>query len=368
MAFGLIPGIICYSTVPYTGSTGSTNTYIRQIIIDHTQIINQGLSDFIVFVKLNHTTLRNVNDGGHVANINGNDIKFYDNDFNLLTWDIEHYNGADPNAPSLLCAWVKLPYISLQADTIFNIMYGDPTAQTFVGGNPWTEQYVGVYHLGNGVDSTTNNLNLTPHNVNTITYTAPTRYGTLFNGQTPVYYKYEGQSTAFDIPGGITLSCWMYIPNDVNNPANVIMGRWTDQGYGYALLLISNNLHMIVNDTNVNFECILNDITQFWGQWINVVGIFIPNQGIYLWINGENLASNEIDPVSSQNISNVPFYIGCGDNNGYPVYRFNGYLSECKVVNGVLSDNQIYHEYTNQINPGNISNPGFMIIGDEKNI
>ena len=373
MAFGLIPGIICYSTVPYTGSTGSTTTYIRQITIDHTQILGSGFTNFIVFVKLDHSTLQNVNDGGHVANINGNDIKFYDTDFNLLTWDIEYYDSADLYAPGLLCAWVKLPYISSQTDTIFYISYGGKITQNFVGGNPWGSEYVGVYHLGDGMDSTANHLNLMAHNVSAITFTAPTRYGTLFNEHPPVYYKYEGQSSKFNIVSGITLSCWLNIPDGVTNPRNVIMGRWTDSEYGYALLLISNNLYMVVKDSNVPgtnglFSCIFNNITPYWDQWINIVGTFVPNQGVYLYINGQLAASNEINPISIQNISDVPFYIGTGDNSGNPQYGFNGYIGECKVINTPLSGDQISNEYTNQINPGNIGSAGLMTIGDESGI
>lgn len=66
------------------------------------------LINFPVLVNITNpisNELKNIADGGHVCDINGNDIIFTDANYNKLEHQIEYYN----NSNGRLVAWVRFP-------------------------------------------------------------------------------------------------------------------------------------------------------------------------------------------------------------------------------------------------------------------
>ena len=79
---------------------------------------------------------------------NGGDLRFSDENGNLLPSEVELWNT---NGESLV--WVKVP--TLTKDTVITAHYGSTNPDTMKPTDVWDEHYVGVWHLGAGPNATT---------------------------------------------------------------------------------------------------------------------------------------------------------------------------------------------------------------------
>lgn len=167
--------------------------YQRVIIIDHTKVPS---SDQINFPFLFNTTdpdLASVDNGGHVANLNGYDIIFSadPNGQTRLDFEVEKYNPATGQ----LIAWVRIPTLSHSSDTLIYLFYGNP-AISISQANPtgvWDSNYEAVYHFGN---LPSNNLADSTYNTNNAQFTSLTPYSGLIGGAASL----DGVTSYFQIP------------------------------------------------------------------------------------------------------------------------------------------------------------------------
>jgi hypothetical protein len=97
------------------------------------------LTDFPVLVRL--SPARNDFDYSKCRLENGGDIRFSDDDGNLIPSEIDTWN---PNGESLV--WVKVP--RLTRTTVIHAHYGCPDPIAMNPNDVWDENYVGVWHLG----------------------------------------------------------------------------------------------------------------------------------------------------------------------------------------------------------------------------
>jgi MSHA biogenesis protein MshQ len=123
--------------------------YRKQITIDHTKVEGD-LSNFPILVS--HIS----SDFSNKTQQDGDDFVFtYIKGTHQiqLCHEIEYYNHIDGE----LVAWVNIPNLRSDEDTIFYLYYGNPTCGNQQ--NPesvWDSNYCGVWHLDNFLDSTMN--------------------------------------------------------------------------------------------------------------------------------------------------------------------------------------------------------------------
>jgi hypothetical protein len=137
--------------------------YKKAIVIPHAKVSGgSDLPDFPFLVSINSADLATVAYGGLVQGTRGADLLFVDStETRELAYEVENY---DPATGALLC-WVRIPRLSVSADTTIYLYFGNPTIIAPLS-NPigtWDAYYTSVWHLGNGTtvnayDSTTNNV------------------------------------------------------------------------------------------------------------------------------------------------------------------------------------------------------------------
>jgi RHS repeat-associated protein len=123
--------------------------YQRVVVIDHTKVANTDQINYPFLFNSTDPDLATVDNGGHVANPNGDDIIFSTdpNGQTRLDFEVEQYNPATGQ----LVAWMRIPSLSHSTDTIIYVFYGNPAINASQA-NPagvWDSNYQAVYHLGN---------------------------------------------------------------------------------------------------------------------------------------------------------------------------------------------------------------------------
>jgi RHS repeat-associated protein len=144
--------------------------YQRVIVIDHTKVANTDQINFPFLFNTTDPDLATVDNGGHVANLNGYDIIFSTdpNGLTKLDFEVEQYNPVTGQ----MVAWIRIPSLSHSSDTVIYAFYGNPAISASQA-NPngvWDSNYQGVYHLGNLLSTdvaadSTYNANSAPFNL-----------------------------------------------------------------------------------------------------------------------------------------------------------------------------------------------------------
>jgi hypothetical protein len=123
--------------------------YCKEITINH-DLVDEDLQDFTVLI---HNISSDFTD---YAQSDGDDFVFVSEDSNdVYSHEIEYYDSLDGE----LIAWVNIPYLDDDTDTILYIYYGNPTCDNQEDSdNTWDSDYIHVWHLGDSlVDSAGSN-------------------------------------------------------------------------------------------------------------------------------------------------------------------------------------------------------------------
>ena len=133
----------------------------KQITIDNTRVSGSAdLANFPVLISIVDPDLRTTIDGGYVENANGFDITFRDaTDVIDLDFELEQYTSEPSNGT--LVAWLRIPVLDYNDDTILYMHYGDPAigaSQENVNA-VWNADYLGVWHIHDDFDDSTGNNN-----------------------------------------------------------------------------------------------------------------------------------------------------------------------------------------------------------------
>jgi len=140
----LFVSILSFSTVNANRHTLPWR-YRRKITINHKSISESDQYNFPVLITLKDRKLKDVANGGHVAQSRGEDILFISSDgVTKLAHELEKY---DPDSGELK-AWVKVPVISHSTNTILYLYYGNPHCESQQDRNGvWDANYKMVLHL-----------------------------------------------------------------------------------------------------------------------------------------------------------------------------------------------------------------------------
>ncbi|MFX1249762.1 MAG: DUF2341 domain-containing protein, partial [Promethearchaeota archaeon] len=116
----------------------------KDIVIDHTQfgsMVADQLEDFPLLIELYDSDLKTK------VQSDGADILFFNNDGRRLDHEIELFDQTGNGTHSHLIAWVRIPSLRLNDNTILSMYYNN--SEINQQENPegvWSDNYVGVWH------------------------------------------------------------------------------------------------------------------------------------------------------------------------------------------------------------------------------
>ncbi|MGA1869887.1 MAG: DUF2341 domain-containing protein [bacterium] len=221
--------------VQTTGTDSISYSCCKKITIDHTMVCGEcGHIDFPLLVSIeNDNDLKTSDQGGDVESIQGYDIIFMDLTKTFsLDHEIELYDGA----AGTLVAWVRLPLLEVNQDTILYICYGNDQINFSQENVPgvWGSHYEGVWHLTNdSFDSTENENNGNEFGLDNIKgKIAQGRDFNLFQGD----HISLGNPLSLDVTRKITISAWIS-PDVGDNVQNIVAHGPTDTPSNAGVML-----------------------------------------------------------------------------------------------------------------------------------
>lgn len=138
--------LLCLFFIGKTTAQPLGYSYGKVITLLASQVVGPvNFTDFTVMLKMTDPDLRSISNGGKVANVNGYDIIFTQNDCMLpLYHQIDEYNPVT----GYLLAWVRVPLLSTTTDTDIQMYYGNSTVVAPTGStSAWPADVRGVWHL-----------------------------------------------------------------------------------------------------------------------------------------------------------------------------------------------------------------------------
>lgn len=289
-------------------------------------------TNFPALVLLNDARFKTVANGGHVANANGYDIRFYSDSglTTALTFERVTYSAsAGTGEFHVLVASMA------DALTIY-IGYGDAALSSDASSTSvWDSDYKGVWHLGDGsslslTDSTSGAQTLS--NNNTATATAGSKTSGAVN-LVAASTQYLSKVAHVLGANNLTISAWVYSTDFSQNMMVIekfpVNGMWEIFFSGGSLLFRGGNF---TNTLSVSAPSNSN--------WHHIAGTINGTSGA-LYLDGSATAGT-IDAFTD---ANNDFYVGIFDGATYP---FNGKIDEPRVSKIARSANWITTEYNNQ--------------------
>lgn len=324
-------------------------THRQSIIIDNSMVSgSSNLTNFPVLIKLTD----GLNSLFATAQADADDIFFTSADgITKLDHEIEDFTtGAGSEQ---LIAWVEVPTLDFNDDTVIYMYYGDGNASDQSNATGvWDSNYVGVWHLEEAYSTDADNYEDSTTNANHGQLTDADTDSAQGTGKIGNCMDFNGDADLIDCgndsslkPNSVTVSAW--IKSDdiakyqlfVNNRAN--SGIYS----GYVSLLNSSKFLVWVttgSDWGVN---ITGDDTLSSGQWYHVVLTYTSGSG-KSYVNGvqQTNTSSETGNISYDSDN---FRIGA-ESDGY---RFDGTIDEVRISNDDRSADWIATCYNNQNSP-----------------
>ncbi|MGD8334159.1 MAG: PilC/PilY family type IV pilus protein [Desulfobacterales bacterium] len=363
--------ILCLTSAAYANSYN----YRKRITIDHNRVSSSctHLDSFPVLIDIQtDPNLKTTAYGGHVFAAAGHDIIFEGAGGGQLDHEVLSYDGSSGS----LLAFVRLPQVSSESDTVFYIRYGNSSvssSQQNVGG-VWDSNYDVVLHLqesGNGSsneykDSTTNghhgtggglagagNPSYTPGRTNGLY-----GYAQNFDGSNDLIRLDAIEDSTWS---AVTVQAWIN-PNDFGDDR--IFGKCWGTGSDDETWLMRKRDGKIGSRMRTNSA--LNtgfDLAGLGtGSWyLASVTWDASDNKLRVFLNGNELASTDLGgttmyrypEVSQPTIGNIP-----GGGRDY-----NGQLQEARVSKVARPACWLKTEYNNQNSPST-----FYSIGAEEDM
>jgi len=317
----------------------------RDIVIDHNKVA-EDLTDFPILISLTEQGLKSGN-----IRPDATDLLFVDSEGTKLKHEIEYFSQNTSHGN--LIAWVRVPKLSSQNDTIISMYYGNPTVLDQEDPESvWDSDFLAVHHLeespvGTMYDSSNNDKDL---------YTV----GIMTNGDLVDGYLGEGidfdnindgaNSSSTITLRSFTFSAWVKFDSIEDWDAVVNVGN--DIGSPFRWWGINNGNHALdIMGTTYSFGSLLS--TDVW-YYISVTYDSL-NQSI----SGYNQGSDE-DLYTGVNLGQITtgFQIGMWDGGGYFSDYFDGLIDEVRISNVSRTAGWINTEYENQFNPNSFYSIG----------
>jgi len=330
--------------------------YRKQITIDHANV-PEDLTDFPVLVSTVDSDLK------VKAQADGDDILFMDNTgyAALLNYEIEQYDGST----GTLVAWVNIPQLSSQDDTIFYMYYGNPTTISLQ--NPektWDSHYLGVWHMNDATSSTIKDSTINGYDATKKAANQPAEWSAkIGKGQrydrTLWDYIAVNDQNALTISGDFTISAWIF-PYTTENMRIAgkhqdISGNYKGYSINWDLQGPGTKMSLRVDGGGYDYQYIYANEERPPNDWYSITGE--KRQGTnLLFIDGEQQTGSGTQGLVN---SGYPFCIGAWRTDAASA-NFNGIIDEVRVSSIGRSPAWITTEYNT------MNNNQFLTIGPEE--
>ena len=330
--------------------------YRKQITVDHSQVSGT-LHDFAVLINIKDA------DVSAKAQHDGDDILFMDGAgvAHKLYHEIESYESTTGS----LVAWVRLPLLSSEDDTVFYMYYGNSGSGNQQNAiDTWDSHLLSVWHLkessGEIHDSSEQITGGTINGASSV----PGKIGA---GLELVDHDIiSGISSSYDdsITTALTLTTWVkwYGPHSYCPQSHIFDGR-VDLGDHYFYLTLNHSTGTLCfklirsGSTAESSSQIPHD-----GTWTFIAAVFNDSSDtMRIFING--VEDTMLSTSDQYHNSNGQVFVGnnrwaSGDGQWAPL---NGILDELRLANTERSADWLHTEYTNQNDPAS-----FLTIGPEE--
>jgi hypothetical protein len=331
----------CPSTVPPIAEF----TCSIPLTIDSSKVSgSEDLDNFPVLISLTNTSLKTTGSCGYVQNSNGYDIIFSDaTQTTRLDHEIEKYDGASGE----LVAWVSVPTLKWDEDTVINIHYGHSSVCGATE-NPtgvWDSNFTTVWHLketsgGSGAikDSTARDNHGTDFNSPTFGVTGKIGNAIDFDGTN----DYATMPTSgFNTSAG-TVELWTNIDTFPSADNKYMFSHLTSPTANrvYVNLKPDNTWGTGMGDT---YDLVRGSVVSA-GTWYHLVLTWDGTN-----VRGYKDGTLNFGPTSYSGLTTVGnIYVSAWDNTAE---WFDGTLDEVRVSETVRSADWIQTSYNNQSNP-----------------
>lgn len=340
-------------------TTGGTWSYRKVITINNSKV--EGTSDlasFPILVDLTDADLASY------AQADGDDILFTSSDGTTkLDHEIELYT----TATGRLTAWVRIPTLDFDNDTIVYMYYGNGAASSQQNATGvWDSNYKGVWHLSeapsnNNQDSTSNNNDGSPQGMESGDQVTGQIDGSLtFDGSDTEYVNITDHNS-LDISSSLSVCAWIN-PSALPG-ASAYDGIFNKGGSGEAAGLNHNWYFVAAKDVFVtgdgvawgfennagsNFQATDNNFTMTLGTFYYYCGVFDDSANtVTLYRNGSQVG--QTTGVTDVPITGTqPAVIGAFSDVHNAENHFNGTIDEVRLSSTARSADWIKTEYNNQ--------------------
>lgn len=346
----------CSQTCTIEAFDSANWTYKKEITIDSSQVVGSAAhTNFPVLISLDSDT--DLAAVSPALNADGRELVFTAADeTTVLDYEIVDFD----NSTGALQAWVKIPTLSHNVDTVINMFYRNQnlTGSYYEDAASTWQDYAAVWHAD---DDPSDADGLT--NAEGTTYTQ-TREGTITSGSEVSGKIGNGLSLVeantdaidfgdnFDIlSNDLTLQAWVNT-NDSDEGTVFQKGAFGQAGYGMRVTTTSfygiiHNGSGFISDANG---------TRSAGSWEKFDLVFDRDGNMSIYDNGANVDNIAISAYSTDSIDTSEVF-RIGRTNGSTNY-WDGTLDEMRIRFGTLSADWLATEYNNQDAPGTFATFG----------
>jgi hypothetical protein len=325
-------------------------SYRKPITIQSSQVSGSSdFTDFPALVSLSGDWLKTTTadpTNGHIENTNGYDIIFKDSTGTIqLRHEIERYDGSASGGT--LVAWVRIPTLSYNADTVIYIYYGNPcvcSSQENITG-VWDSDYVAVWHLkessGTVYDSTSNDNDGSPQG--TPSY-VDAKIGKAYN-TTNGYFSVPYSSSLDFVSGSMFIECWVKY-DDFTGGQDPGIFVWATGDYDMFGMNDPTTPRFRINSTTLEAG------SASAGTWYYYVGRYT-GSNMYTYHN-----TNQLGGISKT--GNTAFADGTntiGYRSAYTSY-IDGIIDELRISKIDRGVDYMTTTYNNQNSPATFYNEG----------
>lgn len=318
--------------------------YNKTFTINSAQVSGSAdLTNFPMLVNLtSDNDMRTTSNGGHVENANGYDIyfKYQDSTF-WLDHELEYFNAATGD----LTAWVLIPSLAYDENTVIEMFYGNPGITLNPSSDRVWEDYLGVWHLHNDEkDATTNDYDGTNNGTSTVS----ARFG---NGR-----DFDGAGDFIELASfpnlqqDFTISAWINATN-VNAGSRIFIDD-DNNSNGFALSVGDPGSGRVrfysrgANPTSVDGGAGQAVAASTW-TYVTGVADYDAGGRRIIYVNGVEAANRTHSNQMGIDVGSAA--IGGETLSGETANRFTGTMDEVRVYNGILSQDRVLTEHRNQM-------------------
>ncbi|NTV51667.1 MAG: DUF2341 domain-containing protein [Candidatus Firestonebacteria bacterium] len=343
---GLVLSVMAITASPAWGAWLGNYAYRLPITIAHTKV-TATLTDFPVLITGANLPAAFF---GHVVQTDpaNMDIAFTDVNGTELSREIVSFSSGGHS----LEAWVKIPTLSSNSDTIIYMYYGDAAATRRNDPSTWSNGFAGVWHMEEGEsplrDSSPQANSGTAYGNLPTPINAKVGLGQDFDGRTGYVNCGLGQNNSLNIAGNnsLTIETWVQFNR---LPAEQFMDflckgnhQWKLQKYS-----TSHNINFLVYDPFVRVAN--SDAGVSVTTWYHVVGRYDYAGGgeVALFLNGVKQGVT----ATAATISDDGAVVTLGQNAQASNRFLRGDMDEVRIQTIARSDAWIVTTYNNENSP-----------------